>query len=134
MCCHSSETVMEHYHSGPLGGHFAGNMYITLANCWYWEGMSGDVLKYCKNCPQCDCVWIWLSQQTTVTSYTSACLFQIVGVDTMDLPITQLGNKHMVVFQDFFSKWPRYFQYLIRRLLHWCSSQQIICSLECQRL
>ena len=33
-------------------------------------------------------------------------VFQIVGVDVMDLPITEAGNKHVVVFQDFLSKYP----------------------------
>ena len=28
------------------------------------------------------------------------------GVDIMDLPRTQQGNKHVIVFQDFFTKWP----------------------------
>ena len=33
-------------------------------------------------------------------------VFQIIGVDVMDLPRTEAGNKHVVVFQDFLSKWP----------------------------
>ena len=32
--------------------------------------------------------------------------FQIIGVDVMDLPTTALGNKHVLVFQDLFRKWP----------------------------
>ena len=32
--------------------------------------------------------------------------FQILGVDVMDLPITEKDNKHVVVFQDYFTKWP----------------------------
>ena len=32
--------------------------------------------------------------------------FQILGVDVMDLPVTEKGNKHVVVFQDYFTKWP----------------------------
>ena len=31
---------------------------------------------------------------------------QIVGVDVMDLPVTESGNKHVLVFQDFLTKWP----------------------------
>ena len=27
----------------------------------------------------------------------------------MDLPVTDQGNKHVVVFQDYFSKWPMVF-------------------------
>jgi len=30
--------------------------------------------------------------------------FQILGVDVMDLPVTEKGNKHVVVFQDYFTK------------------------------
>ena len=32
--------------------------------------------------------------------------FQIVGLDVMDLPKTESGNKHVVVFQDYLTKWP----------------------------
>lgn len=32
--------------------------------------------------------------------------FQIVGVDIMDLPLTGCGNRHVLVFQDYFTKWP----------------------------
>ena len=32
--------------------------------------------------------------------------YQIVGVDVMDLPLTESGNRHVVVFQDFLTKWP----------------------------
>jgi transposase InsO family protein len=34
---------------------------------------------------------------------------QILGVDVMDLPVTQQGNKHVVVFQDYLTKWPMVF-------------------------
>ena len=27
----------------------------------------------------------------------------------MDLPVTEQGNKHVIVFQDYFSKWPTVF-------------------------
>ena len=32
-----------------------------------------------------------------------------MGVDIMELPRTEKGNKYAVVFQDFFSKWPMVF-------------------------
>ena len=35
--------------------------------------------------------------------------FQIVGVDVMELPKTEQGNKYMIVFQDFATKWPMVF-------------------------
>ena len=35
--------------------------------------------------------------------------FQIIGVDIMELPITESGNKYVIVFQDFLTKWPMVF-------------------------
>ena len=35
--------------------------------------------------------------------------FRILGLDIMDLPVTEQGNKHVVVFQDYFTKWPMVF-------------------------
>ena len=35
-----------------------------------------------------------------------SCPFQILGIDVMDLPKTQQGNKHVLVIQDYLSKWP----------------------------
>ena len=35
--------------------------------------------------------------------------FQILGVDIMDLPKTERGSQHVVVFQDFLTKWPMAF-------------------------
>ena len=36
-------------------------------------------------------------------------ILQIVGMDIMELPKTQSGNKYVVIFQDFLSKWPMAF-------------------------
>ena len=35
--------------------------------------------------------------------------FQILGVDVMELPCTDKGNKYLIVFQDLFTKRPRAF-------------------------
>ena len=32
--------------------------------------------------------------------------FQLLAIDVMDLPLTEDGNRHVVVIQDLFTKWP----------------------------
>ena len=32
--------------------------------------------------------------------------FQLLAIDVMDLPLTEEGNRHVVVIQDLFTKWP----------------------------
>jgi hypothetical protein len=33
----------------------------------------------------------------------------VLEIDVMDLPVTEKGNRHVVVFQDLFTKWPMVF-------------------------
>ena len=102
------EDLMRSRHSGPFGGHFAtSKVYGALADSWYWEGMYQDVEDFCRNCPQCVIVsGCGRHNKPPLHPIPVQRPFQIVGVDIMDLPTTQQGNKHVVVFQDFFTKWP----------------------------
>ena len=103
--------LMEENHSGPMAGHFAGEkLYRALTRHWWWPGMYTDVVKYCFNCPQCAIV----NGSGHVNKPPPSPIpvqrpFQIVGVDVMDLPVTELGNRHVIVFQDFLTKWPLVF-------------------------
>ena len=65
---------------------------------------------FCRNCPQCAIVLgCGRRNRPTLHPIPVQRPFQILGVDIMDLPMTPQGNKHMVVFLDFFSKWPLVF-------------------------
>ena len=105
------QQIMTYYHSSIMAGHFSGvRLYKTLSKRWYWEGMYGDCLAHSKSCPQCA-----ISQGTgkkivpPLNPIPISRVFQIVGVDIMELPKTRSGNKYVVVFQDFLSKWPMVF-------------------------
>ena len=68
--------------------------------------MYTDCLNYAKSCPQ-----FAVAKGTgtrILPSLKPIPVFQIVGVDIMELPKAQKGNKY-VVFQDFLSKWPMVF-------------------------
>ena len=67
------------------------------------------VLAYCKGCPQCATVSGGGRQhRPPLKPIPIKRPFQKIGVDVMDLPCTERGNKH-VVFQDMFTKWPLVF-------------------------
>ena len=100
--------MLEETHSGHLGGHFSGNrLYNTLVRHWWWEGMYADAQKYSKSCPECAIVTGGgRCHKPPLHPIPVQRPFQIMGVDVMELPQTEQGNKYVVVFQDFFSKWP----------------------------
>ena len=105
---HLRSQLMEEHHKGPMGSHFSGNkLFKTMSHHWWWPGMHKDLVQFARNCPEC----------VIVSGGGHLCKpplhpievqrpFQIVGVDIMDLPLTKRGNRHVLVFQDYFSKWP----------------------------
>ena len=102
------EQLIQEHHRGNMGGHFAANkLYRMLASHWWWEGMYVDVHNTVKSCPECAIV-SGGGRKTKPPLHPIPVQrpFQIIGVDIMELPKTKKGNRYVVVFQDFFSKWP----------------------------
>ena len=108
---HLRQSIMEENHSGPMAGHSSGErLYKTLSRHWWWQNMYSDVVRHCSSCPQCAIVNAsGKLNKPPLHPIPVERVFQIVGVDIMDLPKTESGNKHVVVFQDFLSKWPLVF-------------------------
>ena len=105
---HLRMQIMQDYHSGNMAGHFSGvRLYRTLARRWWWDEMYSDAVNYFKNCPQCAIAsGTGRKNNPPLKPIPVERVFQIVGVDIMELPKTSKGNQYVVVFQDFLSKWP----------------------------
>lgn len=103
----TSEKVMCESHGGVYFGHFGGSkLYSTLSKHWWWRGMYADVMSYCKRCPQfADMSGTGCQQRLSLKPIPVQRPFQKLGEDIMDLPRMECGNKHVVVFQDMFTKW-----------------------------
>ena len=69
--------------------------------------MYTETLQHCRNCPQCAVVH-GSGQRTKppLQPIPVERAFQILGVDIMDLPKTERGSQHVVVFQDFLTERP----------------------------
>ena len=72
-------------------------LYKMLIRHWWWQNMYSDVISHCASCPQCAIV----SSSGRVNKpllfpIPVQRMFQIVGVDVMDLPKTEAGNRHVV--------------------------------------
>ena len=108
---HLQEQLLRESHKGPYGGHFSGQrIYNVLVRNWWWRGMYADTVAFCKRCPDCAVV-TGAGQQHKPPLHPIPVErpFQKVGVDIMDLPLTERGNRHVIVFQDMFTKWPMVF-------------------------
>ena len=105
------QKLIEEYHAGNMSGHFSGpKIYRVMSRLWWWRGMYRDIIDYARNCPQC--IIVAGSERRQIPPMHSIPVdrpFQILGVDIMELPVTANGNRYVVVFQDFFTKWPMVF-------------------------
>ena len=102
------QRLLEETHSGPFGAHFSGQrMFNTLVSNWWWEHMFTDTVNYAKSCPEC-AITTGFGRRVKPSLHPIPVErpFQILGIDIMDLPITENGNKHVIVIQDLFTKWP----------------------------
>ena len=50
-------------------------------------------------------LWWRKTRETTTSTYSSQLTISILGIDVMDLPQTERSNKHVLVIQDFLTKW-----------------------------
>ena len=65
--------------------------------------MYGDILTHCRSCPQYAIVNAsGKINKPPLHPIPVKHIFQIMGVDVMDLLLTDKGNHHVVVFHDFY--------------------------------
>ena len=108
---HQQEKLLQENHRGVYSGHYSGpKLYNALIRHWWWGGMYTDALAFCKRCPECAIVTgAGRQHRPPLKPIPVQRPFQKIGVDIMDLPCTERGNRHVVVFQDMLTKWPMVF-------------------------
>ena len=100
--------------------------------------MYTDIYNFCKKCPDCTVVTGGGRQlRPSLRPMPVEQAFQKIGIDIMDLPCTQCGKKHVVVFQDMLMKWPMVFpvpdqkmerlvRLLCEKIVHVCLVYQML--------
>ena len=108
---HLKQQILTEHHASLMGGHFtAKKTYGALVRHWWWDGMYSDTQEFTRNCPQCTVVTGGgQHHRPPLHPIPVSRPFQIVGVDVMELPRTERGNRYVLVFQDFLTKWPLVF-------------------------
>ena len=104
---HLRQRLLSEHHSSLMGGHFAAKTYGALIRHWWWDRMYKDTQKLTGNCPQC--TGGGHHHRPPLHPIPVSQPFQIVGVDMMELPRIDKGNRYVLVFQDFLTKWPLVF-------------------------
>ena len=111
------KAIMEEHYSSAMSGHFSSEKLMKFCYAMWWQGTYGDVIAHCRSCPQCAIVNASEKiNQLLLHPLSAEQVLQIIGVDVIDLLLTDNGNHHVVVFQDFYQNGHWFFWFWIRQL------------------
>ena len=106
--------ILQGAHDDVLAGHLGSTKtYDVIRKRFYWPNMFSDVQHYCKSYVDC------ATKKSPRSGYKANLIpipvegpFHRVGVDCLGpLPATASGNRYIVVFTDYFTRWPEALQF-----------------------
>ncbi|XP_023243879.1 uncharacterized protein LOC111641862 [Centruroides sculpturatus] len=101
--------ILHTYHDTPIGGHLGPQkMLQKLQPLFFWSTMNRDIKNYCQNCQRC-ALHKRKDKRTEAELQLFPPLTHLFERTAMDivgpLPITNNGNKYILVFVDHFSRY-----------------------------
>ena len=102
---HLRQKILDEYHDLHFSEHFVvKKMSQKLSQYFFWKGLKSDIYKSCVTCA-------FVRGQGNhgrppLVSIPVGGPFDCVGMDFMELDVTQDGNRYALVFQDHLTKWP----------------------------
>ena len=104
---HEIETVLYATHNHPTGGHLGiEKVFEKIRENYYWPQMFEDIRNYIKGCDSCQRRGK-PSKKTLLHPIPVGKPFEKIGIDFVGpLPLTNNGNKYIIVATDYLTKWP----------------------------
>lgn len=68
-----------------------------------WPVIYTDIAKYCDNCESCKEANLSLLK-SVLKPINSERTCEAIGIDSLDLPISEEGYRYLIVIQDYFTK------------------------------
>ena len=107
----SKEAILAELHGGRFAGHLAErSLFNTLVKRYWWDGMRRDVRRHCLSCLTCATrKGPGRTTRPPLQPIPIGNPFHLVGIDILQLSLTESGNKYAVVAMDYLPKWPEVF-------------------------
>ena len=101
------QTLITKAHAGLFSGHLSEwKVYDQLCCRFWWRGVRVDIRHFCRGCLSCVSRrgpgW---AVRPPIQPIPVLKPFHRVAVDGLQLPLNSSGNKYVVVFINYFTKW-----------------------------
>ena len=91
--------LFEDVHGGAFGGHLRdAKVHSQLSRHYWWKGMSSDIGSWCRSCLVCASRRVGTPIRPPLVPIPVAGAFDRVGVDVIQLQLSQKGNKYASVY------------------------------------
>lgn len=101
-------SLMQEAHDSPLTGHPGKNLLKgILSRKFFWPGLSSDVARFVQNCHSCGRNTVWRSRKQGLLQPLPIPdrVWSEISMDYItELPITERGNRHVLVITDRLAK------------------------------
>ena len=99
--------LLQEFHNTPAAGHLGSSKTLSLIRKEaYWVNMATDIHQYCTQCTICQQSKLSRPQKAPLQTVPIGRPWQMVAVDVLEVPISTSQNRYLLVFQDYFTKWP----------------------------
>ncbi len=102
------EDIMKSHHDDLLGGHCGYLKTINKIAQWYWwPKMKSDIKEWVQTCKICQThSRDYGPKKGKLAPVIAKYPFQLMGMDILtSLPVTERGNRSIVLFTDYYTKW-----------------------------
>ena len=101
------KTILQECHDSPSDSHLGMTKTLEkIRSRFYWPGQRKDVEDWCKGCEMCASRKSPSTRRAPLQSDLTGCPLQRVAMDILGpLPLTDRGNKYVLVVGDYFTKW-----------------------------
>ena len=102
------DDILKQLHNSPTAGHLGIKKTTERVRArYYWAGCRRDVERWCGACDKCGSRK--KPNKTTraqMKMYNVGAPMERIAIDVMGpLPLSEMGNKYVLVISDYFSKW-----------------------------
>ena len=104
--------VLSACHDAPTASHFSTHKtYEKIRRRYFWHGMFKDVEHWCKTCVDCAMKKVPRGKRKApLLPIPVEGAFDRVAMDILGpLPVTNDGNRYIIVFSDYYTRWPEAF-------------------------
>jgi len=98
--------MLEYFHNSLFGCHMG--MVKTLHRIqdkYWWPHMWLDVQQWVNGCVTCQMVKKGNPSKAPLQNISVGQLFELIGIDILQLPKTENGNKYVIVCTEYMSRW-----------------------------